>query len=706
MLLTYLIQVTLCMACFYSFYMFALQRETTFKSNRTYLIATLFISLILPWIKIYVDTQAEKALITNTQVFIGAFADELHEISVSAPASGGIVWINVFLGIYGAGVFALAIRLGKELFTMIRIRRHGQINIILDHPCILSSDVKTPFSFFNAIYLPAAHPFTEQELADVIHHEYSHIKGRHSVDILLMETLAVLFWMNPMVYLYRRKLRELHEYLADAEVIRHHHWESYAAFLISQKNYGLQNILSNQLVYSQLKNRLIMMAQKPSSMMSKIKYAGVLPVLLIVLVLFSFRGKNAEKQNEVNKIKDEFHLYEDGLNVYTKWDAGLHDVSTYDNTEQPLFPGCDKVPLMEQKSCSQTRLTAFIGKELIYPDDLVKENITGKVFVKFTVGANGLINEPSIERSLHPTADKAALEAVRKLNVKAGKWTPGRKEGRIVSMEMIIPISFAMGTNGKEEAFTYVEDMPEFPGSSEAMYQYLAEKIKYPNEDREKGLQGMVIVNFVVQPDGYLSDIKVLRGVSPGLDAEAIRVIESMNAMEERWTPGRHQGRFVPVKFTLPIKFILQSDKTDVDTNVNSEGNSKVVVTALGPSTQTDIPYTFVEQMPTFPGGTQNMYTYISSQLKYPAEDKNKGIEGQTIVQFTVSAEGLLKDINIVRSVTPAMDAEVIRILNTMNHMPERWVPGQHQGKSVAVKFTLPVKFVLNKATEKNVKEE
>ncbi len=701
MLLTYLVQVTFCMASFYIFYMFALQRETTFRSNRAYLIATLFISLVLPWIKIYVDIQAEKALITNTQVFIGSYVDSLQEISVTAPASGEINWISVFLTIYLTGVLTMGCRLGMEIIKIVKIRKRGQQVIILGHECIMSPEVRTPFSFFNTIFLPVSHPFSEEELAEVIRHEYSHISGRHSIDILLMETIAVAMWMNPMVYLYRRKLRELHEYLADAEVIRHHPWESYAAFLISQKNYGLQNTLSNQLVYSQLKNRLVMMTQKPSSMFAKMKYAGILPILLIALILFSFRGKNAGNQDDTIHTDDQINLYEDGLKIFTPAGDVLQKLSIDDNTEQPLFPGCDKVPLMEQKTCSQTRLVDFIGKELVYPDQLITENITGKVFVKFTVGANGLINEPTIEKSLHPAADKAALDAVKKLNEKAGKWTPGRKEGRIVSMEMILPISFAKKSDGSEDdVFLYVEEMPKFPGSTEAMYLYLYDNIKYPNEDREKGLQGMVIVNFIVQPDGHLSDIKVLRGVSPGLNAEAIRVIESMNDMPERWTPGRQDGKNVPVKFTLPIKFKLQSDKADADPKESSHEDSKVVVTALAPSTSSNFPYTYVDQMPSFPGGTYQLYKYISSSLKYPAEDKMNGIEGQTIAQFIVSVEGVLQDIRIVRSVTPAMDAEVIRILESMNTMPQRWNPGRHNNQFVPVIFTLPVKFMLDKAKE------
>ncbi len=595
-LITYLLQVTVCMACFFGFYMIALQRETTFRTNRAYLISTVLISLILPWIKIYVDLWSAKAFISNSQVFLGSYVDSFQAITITAPASYSLHWTEIFTAGYFVFALIFGIRFCVEILKIYNIYRTGQSIVVRGHKCMLSPNVKTPFSFFNTIYLPAAHQFSAEELAEVIRHERSHIIGRHSVDIILMEMIGVILWINPMVYLYRRKLRELHEYLADAEVIRHHHWESYATFLISQKNYGLQNTLSNQLVYSQLKNRLIMMTKKPSSMLSKIKYAGMLPILMIALVLFSFREKSIEKQYDPKYIKDDYHLYEDGFNMYTPWGVELQTISAEDNTQQPLFPGCDKVPLMEQKSCSQSRLIEFIGRELKYPQQLIDENITGQVYVKFTVGANGLIKEPVIEKSLHAAADQAVLNVFRLLNGKAGKWTPGRKEGRVVSMEMILPISFAEREDGKDEAYTYVEEMPRFPGcenqeedvrfkcANEKMYKYFYESIKYPKEDRDKGIQGMVIAQFVVRPDGSISDINIIKGVSPGIDTEVLRIVESMNALPERWIPGRDKGIAVPVTFTVPFKFVFQNDQVPVikSDEVNKDNDSTDVAKHAG----------------------------------------------------------------------------------------------------------------------------
>jgi len=105
----------------------------------------------------------------------------------------------------------------------------------------------------------------------------------------------------------------------------------------------------------------------------------------------------------------------------------------------------------------------------------------------------------------------------------------------------------------EETIFTIVEDEPEFPGGPSALMQYLQSNLRYPTMAREAGIQGTVFVTFVVERDGSITDVKILRGVGGGLDEEAVRVVRGM----PRWTPGRQRGQAVRVQFNLPIRFVL-----------------------------------------------------------------------------------------------------------------------------------------------------
>jgi protein TonB len=109
-------------------------------------------------------------------------------------------------------------------------------------------------------------------------------------------------------------------------------------------------------------------------------------------------------------------------------------------------------------------------------------------------------------------------------------------------------------TEDDSPVFFIVEEMPEFPGGEMALRQFIANAIKYPVIAQENGIQGKVYVSFVVGKDGQVSDAKVLRGVDPSLDKEAIRVVNSL----PRWKPGKQQGKAVRVSFSVPISFVLQ----------------------------------------------------------------------------------------------------------------------------------------------------
>jgi len=121
-------------------------------------------------------------------------------------------------------------------------------------------------------------------------------------------------------------------------------------------------------------------------------------------------------------------------------------------------------------------------------------------------------------------------------------------------IEAYIPPVFDEEEIVEEEIFIVVEDMPTFPGGDEARVRFLSENIRYPQMARESGIQGTVFVTFVVERDGSVTDVRVLRGIGGGCDEEAIRVIKAM----PRWNAGKQRGRPVRVQFTMPIRFTLQ----------------------------------------------------------------------------------------------------------------------------------------------------
>ena len=124
-------------------------------------------------------------------------------------------------------------------------------------------------------------------------------------------------------------------------------------------------------------------------------------------------------------------------------------------------------------------------------------------------------------------------------------------------VEKYMPVEIIDEEEEEEEealVFTVVESMPKFPGGERGLLKYLADNIRYPEMARESGIQGRVFVSFIVETDGSISDIRVLRGIGGGCDEEAIRVVEYM----PEWIPGKQRNKLVRVQFNLPIRFVLR----------------------------------------------------------------------------------------------------------------------------------------------------
>ena len=105
-----------------------------------------------------------------------------------------------------------------------------------------------------------------------------------------------------------------------------------------------------------------------------------------------------------------------------------------------------------------------------------------------------------------------------------------------------------------DKVFEVAEKMPSFPGGQDALFDFIEKNIKYPKVAEDNGIQGRVLVTFIVKKDGSLSDVRVAKSADPALDKEAVRLVKSM----PKWNPGIHRGRYVNVKFTVPVTFRLQ----------------------------------------------------------------------------------------------------------------------------------------------------
>ena len=231
-------------------------------------------------------------------------------------------------------------------------------------------------------------------------------------------------------------------------------------------------------------------------------------------------------------------------------------------------------------------------------------------------------------------------------------------------------------TNANDSIYSIVDVAPEFEGGQPAMFKYIAEHVVYPDSALAHGAQGKVYCEFVIEKDGSLSNIKVVRSAkNEWLDNEAARVIATMT----QWKPGMIADQPVRTRYFVPVIFKIQTPPTRQPDEIIGEGADEQVLAV-------------VEKMPEFPGGQAALFNFLSANVKYPSIAIENGIQGTSVVQFVINKDGSITDVVILRSGgDPSLDKEAIRVIRSMPN----WIPGMMKGKPVRVKYTVPVNFRL-----------
>ena len=207
--------------------------------------------------------------------------------------------------------------------------------------------------------------------------------------------------------------------------------------------------------------------------------------------------------------------------------------------------------------------------------------------------------------------------------------------------------------------------------AEDAFTRWVFEHIKYPEEAKNKKIQGRVVASFVLNNEGYVTNVEILRGVHPLLDAETIRVLESSPKWER---PGIYKGKNVRVRYNFPLNFSLRKDKEE-----------KQVKQSNNPEDIGLEPPVFVDGK-----GEEAFQVWVMKHVTYPDEARKEKVAGTVIASLTVTEDGSISDIKILRGVSPSLDREVIRVLTDSPKWEKAAVA---EGKKVRVNYTIPVKF-------------
>ncbi len=406
-------------------YFVFLKNETFFRLNRVYLVLSVLFSCLLPFLHLEPGVEGIRQLFMPAEAATPEFVNLLDTVTVygnafSGTATNTLLSYRGFLILYFSGIVCFTLLFIVKLVKILWLVHTSKVHRVNGCRLVETGKEGSPFSFFKFVFIPKnVKDGTDWE--KMLSHELEHVRQRHSADIIALEAMAVLQWFNPFVWLFKRLVRENHEYLADRAVLSSGVSRGKYKLLLLGQVLGEQPQLANNFNYSLIKNRIKMMTKIKSSKIATIKVLTGFVAAVVLVVAFAidkpvYAQDNKKKTVEEKTIKIEKKEYSADDYIYAVVE------------QMPEYPG------------GQMVLRKYIAENIKYPKEAQKKGIQGKVFVGFVVDKKGNVTDVKIVKGVDEFLDKEAVRVVKAMP----KWKPGKEKGKPVNVNYTVPINFAL----------------------------------------------------------------------------------------------------------------------------------------------------------------------------------------------------------------------------------------------------------------------
>lgn len=401
-MITYLLKSGLLLAVFFAVYKLLLENEKMFRFNRIYLLGSIVFSLIIP-LQLFsvVSLFSDKVrMIQLEEIMIVTDKAVLDKIDYSE------ILMYFFGVIYSVVGIILIVRFIQNVLSFYFRIKKNKIEIIKGQKVVLTEERILPHSFWNAIFLNQEDFKNGKIPLELLTHEKAHLEQKHTLDILFIEVLQIVFWFNPIFIWYKKAIKLNHEFLADEAVNKQFgEVENYQNLLLdfaSQKN---TVALASTINYLITKKRLLMMTKKESFTKIVLKVFTVGAVYAITFFVFTPKSI-AQSSNNV-KMKEGFNLGYDTTNV-----------------NEPKFPG------------GIEKFYMFVGQNFKIPEEFEKQKADGKIYMEFMIEKDGSLSDFKVTKDLgYGIGD----EAIRVLKL-SPKWIPATENGKPIRVSYSLPI--------------------------------------------------------------------------------------------------------------------------------------------------------------------------------------------------------------------------------------------------------------------------
>ncbi|GIM50926.1 M56 family metallopeptidase [Capnocytophaga stomatis] len=420
------------------------KNEPYFRTNRLFLLSGIVFSLVLPFFPIPLANDNFTTVI-RLEEFI-AYADVSSGNIAKTSKTSVINWYEV---IYGIGALCFGLLFIIKIIRLSHLLHRSQRVVLNGTRIFLLEDLTQAFTFMNNIYVSKE----QAEESCVIEHEKVHQKQWHSLDLLFLELMKIVFWFNPLLYFYQKRLVEAHEFEADRLTFPKFQ-NYYYQTLINQVLGTKVDLPANYWFAPKLiKRRLSMLQQKEKSTKGMSKYLLAIPALAVSVLMLSAGNApqntlsetfpkisvsktNNTSQNALPEVLSKTSVSE--ANLVNK--QAVNDTLPFKVVDKtPRFKECENVPENENFECFKKELNAHVARNFKYPEEAAKNAIQGRVAVVFSIGTEGKVAVKSIKGG-----EKVLQNEARRIIEALPELIPGQHKGKNVVVTFVYPINFKL----------------------------------------------------------------------------------------------------------------------------------------------------------------------------------------------------------------------------------------------------------------------
>jgi TonB-dependent SusC/RagA subfamily outer membrane receptor len=561
----------------YGYYYTFLRNKKFHLYNRYYLLIAAVISAIIPLLDIPVYFTSEP---NESSAFVQALtvfsSDKGHAIIFTGNSTAHVgsffIWENMLGVVYAIIASAIFIRFLIAIFHINRLIKTYVAEKIDSVYFINTTEPGTPFSFFKWLFWNKKIDLNSEKGGQIFKHELFHIRQKHSLDTVFFEMLTMIFWINPFFHFYKKEIKAIHEFLADEFAIKENarpddhfgreEWD-YAELLLMQVLKS-NNHLMNPFFHNQIKRRIAMITSSRKPSYQYLRKIMVLPVAASVIALFAFKYKEIESKSQSRmNLQDTIKRGEKKPIIadaakFTNGDNTMISPLTINASKSDTTKPLEKVFFVINGKERPDIMSLSGVDSIIKPNDINSINVLKgpSAIAKYgNKGKNGVIEIITKAEIKKDATIESNIDVNNKIFQKTDSSSPSiEEESKTPEVNNQI--------NVDNKIFEKVEVDPSFPGGEGAWREFLEHHLNAEIPIKLNAPDGTytVWVQFIVDKEGNVSNIKPLTDFGYGMEKEALRIIN----LSAKWIPAKQNGHIVKAYRKQLITFVVKGTNNQI----------------------------------------------------------------------------------------------------------------------------------------------